>query len=579
MRNDPEFAAADRSRGRIARIAPALIVALGAVIAFVQSDRRWLDPIIDTGRDLYIADALAHGARLYRDIRYQYPPLAPYLLAPFTRVTGGSLTVFATIGALSAVVIACALLRTGRVIAGPVAGAVGALLFVTLNFAGASTFGCNFLFPYSYAATFGVMFYLVYVAATIGYLLRVGAARDGERTNIARARPALLWLALAAGALASWCKLEYAFAVTATLILLTLFRFIPWRAALGFAAVNAAMFAAAQRFFRAAPGYDWLRDNLLAASLTRGESARHFFAMVSGTDRLAEHAAAAFLGALTIAVCCWLLRRFEQERGTVARVVIALLLLLCGSTLASGSFFRAWAVLQLAALLWAMLRDRRDLLLPLAAFSIAATVRVALNTTPAWYGFTLVIPLYLLIVYVLFEYLPARGIYTRRTALLWLPLFAWLMLHGLYTEHLAWSEKRFAVATARGTFFDWNDDRARVLAEFLAYVRQRPASTLAVMPEGATLNYLAGTPTPLSFHTFTPVEIAAADVEAQIVAELLARRPARIAIVTRDVREYGFRGFGIDYALHIRAVLGQHYVVERVWSKPRFSLTLLRLRN
>ena len=61
----------------------AAIVA-AAAIALAQSWDRWLDPIIDAGRDLYIPEQLRHGARLYADIRYNYPPLAPYLLAAIT---------------------------------------------------------------------------------------------------------------------------------------------------------------------------------------------------------------------------------------------------------------------------------------------------------------------------------------------------------------------------------------------------------------------------------------------------------------------------------------------------------------
>ena len=55
-----------------------------AAVAVVQSWNRWLDPVIDTGRDLYIPEAMAHGVRLYRDVRYFYPPLTPWLRRPFS---------------------------------------------------------------------------------------------------------------------------------------------------------------------------------------------------------------------------------------------------------------------------------------------------------------------------------------------------------------------------------------------------------------------------------------------------------------------------------------------------------------
>src|SRR5438067_8116260 len=109
-----------------------------AAVAFIQSFQCWLDPIIDTGRDLYIPEQLAHGAKLYTNIRYQYPPLAPYLLALITTIIGHSLASYTTIGLLQSIVIAGALWVVGRRVAGVVGGFVGALLFIALSFCGAS---------------------------------------------------------------------------------------------------------------------------------------------------------------------------------------------------------------------------------------------------------------------------------------------------------------------------------------------------------------------------------------------------------------------------------------------------------
>src|SRR5262249_41001105 len=152
-----------------------------------------------TGRDLYIPEQIAHGARLYRDIRYQYPPLAPYLLAAVTAIVGHSLASYTAIGLLQSLVIAGALWAVGRRTAGPITWFVGALFFVALSFCGASTWGANFLFPYSYAATIGMALLMVSLAL------------------IVYQRPA--W-ALAALFAASWCKVEYA--IGAIIILLVL---------------------------------------------------------------------------------------------------------------------------------------------------------------------------------------------------------------------------------------------------------------------------------------------------------------------------------------------------------------------
>ncbi len=164
------------------------LLVLVTIITLSFSWNRWLDPIIDTGRDLYISEQLAHGTKLYRDIRYQYPPLAPYLLAAITAAIGSSLAAFTAIGLAQSLVIAALLWLAVR----STAGLVTALLFLSLSFTGASTWGANFIFPYSYAATLGIALLL---GALVAFL------RGRHSTAIA--------LLVAA----SWMKVEYAIGV------------------------------------------------------------------------------------------------------------------------------------------------------------------------------------------------------------------------------------------------------------------------------------------------------------------------------------------------------------------------------
>jgi len=60
------------------------ILVLTLAFVIVRANHRSLDPIIDTGRDLYIPEQIRHGVKLYSDILYYYPPVAPYLLATVT---------------------------------------------------------------------------------------------------------------------------------------------------------------------------------------------------------------------------------------------------------------------------------------------------------------------------------------------------------------------------------------------------------------------------------------------------------------------------------------------------------------
>ena len=108
--------------------------------------------------------------------------------------------------------------------------------------------------------------------------------------------------------------------------------------------------------------------------------------------------------------------------------------------------------------------------------------------------------------------------------------------------------------------------------DFLQHVH---GGTLAVVPEGITLNYLAETRTTLTFHTFTPVETAAPEIEDSIIREFRRSPPWRVAIVDRDVTEYGYRGFGVDYDLRLWRYLADNYRLEQKWVLPRFRMILL----
>jgi hypothetical protein len=535
-----------------------------AVIALLQSWNRWFDPIVDAGRDLYISEQLARGERLYRDIRYQYPPLTPYLLAGVTRFFGSSLRTFACVGIAESLAVGALLLVAARRLAGRGAALAVALMFFSMNFTGASTFGSNFVIPYSYAATTGMLFLLLFFTAAAGEAVTppaLSGVPGAPRPAADRLRAAV---AIAAALVASWCKVEYAVAVVITMAVLVAVRRFRVRDALSFVIAGALTMTAALLYFG---GAWWLRDDVLSASLTRGAAAQRFFASVAGTASWPDRLGDIGVGCVAIAAIILTLR---MRRFRWIAVVVAVV---AGAAIPINAFFRAWGLLQWIAIVWALLRDRRDLLVVLAAFSIASTLRIPLNVAPWWYGFVLVVPTYLLIVYVVFQYLPAQGLYDRNAAAIWLVVFAMFAWRSLADKRLRFSVKQFPVTTIRGTFYDANEVRAAVFRDLLPRVR---GTTLAVMPEGIGLNYLAAAPTTLTYYTFIPPETADPRVEQAIIGELARHPPQHIVFLRRSVAEFGYRGFGVDYDQRLVAWIHAHYSVVQAWPGPRFELVLLR---
>jgi hypothetical protein len=221
-----------------------------------------------------------------------------------------------------------------------------------------------------------------------------------------------------------------------------------------------------------------------------------------------------------------------------------------------AGFFRAPGLLQWLTLFF---RKRDPWLFAVGALSIATTLRIALNVTPSWYGFVLTVPLYLLIAC------------AARHEMIWLALLVIVSMRGLADERGHYAAKQFPIATRRGVLLDVNRDRAAALNELLPMLH----GSVAVMPEGLTINYFAGVPTTLRYQTFTPVETADPAIEADILRDLAAHPPEQIVMLTRAVREFGSRGFGVDYDQRLVALIRKRYVVERRWVSPAFDLVLL----
>lgn len=551
----------DRER-RLEGVSIAALLLLGLTLV-TRYWQRLIDPIIDVGRDLYIPEQLLRGLVLYLDIRYVYPPATPYLLALFTALTTHSLIVYAVIGAATAAITAAALYATTRIVAGPVAAVAAALLFVALNVTGATTWGANFIYPYAYAATFGLMF----LTLALLFICRALFAGGGARSVAFAATFAIL---------AGSTKVEYALAALVLGVIAFAIYRLPARYAAWATAAALALFVVFALVFGQAPaGHHWLRDNIYPRGLV-GPASNLFYDKVSGTADLAGSLRHSAVGLLVIGVLVAILAALERARSRTSAIVFALLFAIFVYFGVDESFFAAWSLL-LPVAFFIELRRRTPLTL-LAGVAIASALRVYFLLGPWWYGFALVVPTYIVMAYALFRILPDRKVYGSETAKLWLLVFAVLAWRGIADSDERLADRTAAVVSARGTFVDL-PERARSLERLFAAIGEQPSNaTLVAMPEGLSLNYFTARKTQLSHHMFTPLEIVAPGVEERIVAELRATPPDLVVIVDRDVTEFGYRGLGIDYGLQIAAELRKSYVpVAR--QEGNWGWVLLERRN
>lgn len=579
----PEGPAHLAPRGRAGRRTHALawtVLLATCGVLFAVSFERWGDPVIDLGRELWIAGELASGRVLYRDVVYNYGPVAPYLLAAVVFVAGDSLAVFEAVGVLIGVATMAGLYATGFLLGGVIPAFATAWAFVLLCFFANTTWGANFVLPHAYAATLAI----ATAVGAFALLLRHLAAR--------RRRDLILGALLACITLAT--KLEVGAAILGVYAVAGWAHRLPLRP---LAAVAGGAFLAGvvlALLFRAQePGDHALVAESLGKLLSGSALRDPFFLRVAGLERpgrsLASLAAGAaglaLLGAATAAAAslpgAWRSRRVGAlALGVAGALGVAVLLPVLADVRMLGVAVLAAPVVAIAC----VASDRRDPLLLLAVFVVLSAPRILLQYHPYWYGYTLSVPALPFVVHGLGVRLP------RRTAF---PLFArgvlvalaLLAVHRFESDTIArYQAMTASLDTPKGRMRDLPVGRAAAIEGLLAHFEAMPKDrerTLVVFPEGISLNYFSGLRNPTGYYLFTPPEVPDAAAEARVLAALRDEPPDFVVLVPRDLAEYGSAGFGRDYVPGIRRWIEQGYRRVRVFRDPeaRWPLQLWERRD
>lgn len=149
-----------------------VVLALAVIAALAVSWRKWPDPIVDFGRELYLPWQITQGGVLYRDMDAVFGPLSQYfnalvfwLFGPgFVHLVAVNLVIYAGI-----VVLLYHILRVGW---GRVSAFVGTMFYIAVfsfnQFVGIGNY--NFAAPYAHETTHGFLLILALVATLAAWL-------------------------------------------------------------------------------------------------------------------------------------------------------------------------------------------------------------------------------------------------------------------------------------------------------------------------------------------------------------------------------------------------------------------------
>lgn len=558
----------------------------------------WPDVLRGFGGELAVAWRLSEGDALYRDVAHFAGPLSPYVNSVLFRVFGASVAtlVLANLAVLAGS--AFLLHRLLEKIAGAFAAAAAlVVLFTLFAFAQFEPFGsANYVCPYSHEATHGAFLSLLAIAAfdrwiesrrpilvaAVGLLLGLVFLTSVE---IFLALAAALLLGLTLGFVADRRE------ILRSLLLLAAGAALPLAASFFLLATAMDAKAASKGTLGAWPYFreEWTpslvffqpRENgqllfvwagwWLAPLLPAG-----LLALAWRRRGLAGGNATPFvIGALLAAVALLVLRLPPEVWTDVTRPL------------------PLFAFLALAgALVWVIrsrdeaARRRAILASTFALFSLAMLAKMALQARIGTRGFVLAMPATMIVVAALVGWIPSflerlggRGAFLRGAAvgLLAVAAYAHLSMQKTFVEM-----KTVTVGEGDDTFLA--DFRGSFVNAAVDVVRSRPGATLAVMPEGAMINFLARARPPSNYVDYLPPVLERFG-EGAIVADLQRSPPDLIAITHRPTSDFGLPWFGEDYGEELMDFVRDHYALgpliggEPLRPLTRFGIRLYALRR
>lgn len=557
---------------------PGLLAIAAAFVALAAlSWRKWPDPLIDFGQQLYVPWRLVHGAVLYHDVSYVYGCLSVCYHAMLFKIFGASLNIVLASNFLILIFLLLLIYKLFLKCSDGLTATVAGLALTVIAFSQLLDVGnYNYICPYSNEEFHGLVLSVVMMA---------GLARWWQSRRILP-----IVLSGACLGLIFMTKPEIFVAALAPWAVAGIFqrrRISPAALAKSFLlAAGSALIPPAGFFFRfhsQTNPADALRA-VCGAWMPLFHSTGlkiPIYRRITGLDMPWFHVREALVefGALTlvVAICAWRL-----TRPTLTSLERAILLGLVGG----ASILYGWQnsghalplLLAVAIVLWwrewrltvrmedgglkienasspsSMLQSPSSLLIfPVLwlVFSFLMLAKLGFNPRFAHYGVFLAMPAFLSAIYLLLHLLPRflerRGLESKtfRAAMLVLLLAGLARL--LIQSALFYKDKDFSLGSGGDRMVAYNpkiDPTAPAMASAVAWIETNtaPTNTLAVIPEGVMLNYLTRrvNPTPYAVFAF---EVSAFG-EPTMLAAYEKNPPDYIVLAHRDTSEYGVPFFG-----------------------------------
>ncbi len=569
----------------------------------------WPDAFIDFGREVYNAWRISEGEVLYRDLAYFNGPLSPYFNASVFYILGANLrTLFITNLALLAfflVLVRNMLLQiTDRLTAW--AGIMLTLsVFSFGQYVGVSNY--NFVAPYSHEATHGLILGLTALTSLWQWQTNsqfkwfILAGISAGLTFMTKPETAFATLITSISAIACVYinSRDYANIIRKTGIFLAISLLPLLTAAL---LLNLAMpFAQAVANVISPWRLHFIKEiGAFTAPTLMGTDhpVQNFKTILT----YASWTIILFLPALFFTILIRLQSVSSQKIVKFLKKYVAIIigvsylviLFLIRRKILWFDALRPLPLYTVAILIWFTIKlvrgvetQRTIRIIPFTIFALVMLAKIILNAHVYHYGFVLALPATLLLISALTSWIPLSldncGMNGNIIRFAGLALLAVASVVHLEITAAWMSNKRGTIVS--GTNAYRTDMRGQFMA--MAYneiiLNTPPDSTLAVLPEGAMLNFLTYRRNPTPYSNFMPPLIKVWGEE-KILRSFQKTPPDYVALFHKDMSEIGYPFFGRDYGIKLMAWVRQEYAPLKIFGdKPlvpgsRFGVEVLKRR-